>query len=143
LPHTFLSPSRRSGASRFEKLGQGLGSLDARNKRGSKGAAGAHRENYSESTIRTYGATLKTLLKRKVNLLDPEAVKEYLAKIKRSQAHKHVVTAAYTLFLKMQGLSWDPPRYRLNRKLPFIPTEKELDVLIAAAGKKWLHSCKH
>ena len=34
------------------------------------------------------------------------------------------------------GFSWNPPKYRPVEKLPFIPTEKEVDDLIAASNKK-------
>jgi len=40
------------------------------------------------------------------------------------------------LFLKMQGKTWNPPRYQSTRKLPFIPTEEELNNLIAGCNKK-------
>ena len=36
----------------------------------------------------------------------------------------------------MQGLKWKKPKFRVNRKLPFIPTEGEIDQLIACMGKK-------
>lgn len=44
--------------------------------------------------------------------------------------------ASYTLFLKMLGLKWQPPICKVTRKLPFIPTEQEIDSLISACGKK-------
>lgn len=34
---------------------------------------------------------------------------------------------AYTSFLQMQNKKWEPPQYRRMRKLPFIPTENEVD----------------
>ncbi len=34
------------------------------------------------------------------------------------------------------GGTWNPPRYRAVEKLPFIPTESEIDYLIAACGLK-------
>ena len=43
---------------------------------------------------------------------------------------------AYTSFLRMAGGTWDPPRYKYSSKLPFIPTEEELDTLIAGCGPK-------
>jgi integrase len=43
---------------------------------------------------------------------------------------------AYTHFLTMIGNTWYPPRYKSIDKLPFIPTEKELDDLIASSGPK-------
>jgi integrase len=94
------------------------------------------KEGYSPETIRTYIAILQILHKQNVALFNPESVKEYLAKLKRSQAYKHTTIAAYTLFLSKQGLKWDPPKCDVTRKLPFIPTEKEINDLIAGCGKK-------
>jgi integrase/DNA-directed RNA polymerase subunit RPC12/RpoP len=94
------------------------------------------KEGYSPETIRTYIAILQILHKQNVDLFNPESVKEYLAKLKRSQAYKHTTIAAYTLFLSKQGLKWDPPKCDVTRKLPFIPTEKEINDLIAGCGKK-------
>jgi integrase len=36
----------------------------------------------------------------------------------------------------MLGGQWAPPKYKPIRKLPFIPTEQEIDQLIAACNKK-------
>lgn len=36
----------------------------------------------------------------------------------------------------MEGLKWEKPRCKVTRKIPFIPTEEELDILIAGCGKK-------
>ncbi|MCW3997367.1 MAG: hypothetical protein NWF10_02205 [Candidatus Bathyarchaeota archaeon] len=88
------------------------------------------KQNYSKDTIKTYSRYIKNLV-RKANLSDPESVKEALAKWKCGESHKHNIAAAYTLFLKMHGKTWNPPMFRVSRKLPFIPTEKELDALIA------------
>lgn len=35
----------------------------------------------------------------------------------------------------MEGLTWNPPRYKRPQNLAFIPTETEIDQVIAAAGK--------
>jgi integrase len=94
------------------------------------------KQNYSKDTITTYSRCIKNLMKRKANLAEPESVKEALAHWKCGESHKHNIAAAYTLFLKMQGQIWNPPMFHVTRKLPFIPTEKELDALIAGTGKK-------
>jgi integrase len=95
-----------------------------------------NKEGYSQATVKTYPKILNILLKRNVNLLNPQAVKEYLAKLKRSEAYKHTIIAAYTLFLSRHKIHWDPPKCDVTRKLPFVPIEKELDDLIAGCGKK-------
>jgi len=94
------------------------------------------KQGYSEPTIKTYGYSLQILVKRKADLSNLDSVKEVLAKSNWSDAHKNVVIAAYTLYLSMQGKTWKPPICRLTRKLPFIPTQEELDALIAGCGKK-------
>jgi len=38
--------------------------------------------------------------------------------------------------LKMHGSNWDKPKYTVEQKIPFIPTEQEINALIAGAGKK-------
>lgn len=94
------------------------------------------KDNYSKATITTYGSALERLVQRGCNLLEPEAVKETLAKMRGSEAYKYIIAAAYSLFLKEQGLTWKPPICHVNRPLPFIPTERELDDLIAGCGRK-------
>jgi len=94
------------------------------------------KNNYSKDTIKTYLSDIKTLLKNGADLTNPESVKEVLSKLNISNAYKHHSIAAYTLFLKTQGLAWEPPLCKVTRTLPFIPTERELDDLIAAVGKK-------
>jgi len=95
------------------------------------------REGYSKGTIEVYSSALKRLYENGADLSNPETVKGVMAKQKWSEAHKHVVAAAYNLFLEIAyGLTWKPPICHVNRKLPFIPTERELDDLIAGGGKK-------
>ena len=43
---------------------------------------------------------------------------------------------AYSCFLEKEGLTWNPPRYKQQSKIPFIPSEAELNKLIGASGKK-------
>jgi len=94
------------------------------------------KEGYSESTIETRVKLLKILTKRGANLLDKETVKETLAKLNWCSKRKACAVDAYTIFLRMRGERWDPPIYREVRKLPFIPTEQEIDQLIAGCGPK-------
>lgn len=48
------------------------------------------------------------------------------------------IVNTFDSFLKWEGKSWIPPIYKKIRKLPFIPTETELDQLIAACSRKML-----
>ena len=92
---------------------------------------------YSHHTVRSRANLLRGLIKKNADLNDPESVKEAIANANNwSETTKLLVTTAYDSFLKWQGKSWIPPRYRQTQKLPFIPTEEELDALIAICGKK-------
>jgi integrase len=92
---------------------------------------------YSSHTIRSRDNLLKGLVKMKADLNDPESVKEVIANADNwCETTKLLAATAYDSFLKWQGRTWIPPRYKQTQKLPFIPTEEELDALIAISGKK-------
>jgi integrase len=70
-------------------------------------------------------------------LTDPETIKKVLAEQKTwNDGYKMLIVYAYESFMKMEGLSWERPRYKQPDAYPFIPTEAELDQLIAACGRK-------
>jgi len=95
------------------------------------------KEGYAEATTTRRIRMLKTLTNKGANLLDPESVKETLATLQHWNVKtKKIAVETYSLFLKMQGLTWNPPRYKSVRKLPFIPTEQEVNELIAGCNKK-------
>jgi integrase len=94
------------------------------------------KQGYSDVTIRVNVSALRTLINRGAKLDEPETVKETIAKQNWSETRKHGVIAAYNLYVKMHGLHWEPPFCRVTRKLPFIPTEQEIDALIASCGSK-------
>jgi integrase len=95
------------------------------------------KEGYAESTILSRTKLMKIMVKRGANLFDPESVKEIIAKQKCwSAGRKANAVNAYTSYLIMTGGKWDPPRYNRVKKLPFIPTEAEVDQLIAGCGPK-------
>jgi len=94
------------------------------------------KEAYSQSTIKTRTKILKRLTKLGADILNPESVKETIAKQQWSTGRKCIAVDAYTSFLQMQGLKWNPPIYHRIRKLPFIPTENEVDQLIGGCNKR-------
>ncbi|MEM0095715.1 MAG: site-specific integrase [Candidatus Bathyarchaeia archaeon] len=95
------------------------------------------KQGYSEQTIRDRCKILKTMVNRGANLRDPESVKEVIAKQDSwSEGRKEFAVDAYTSFLSTLGKTWNPPRYRRVEKLPFIPLESEIDMLIAGCSRK-------
>jgi integrase len=94
------------------------------------------RQGYADETIRGYVLALKVLVSRGADLSSPESVKEVIAKQRWSGNRRKNVINTYSLFLKMHGRHWEKPRCDVEQKIPFIPTEQELDALIAGSGKK-------
>jgi integrase len=94
------------------------------------------KQGYAEATAESYAATLEMLVRKHANLNDPESVKEVIAKQECSKGRKWNIVKAYTLFLKMQGLTWEKPKYYPVEKLPYIPMEKDIDDLIAGSSKQ-------
>ena len=89
------------------------------------------RNGKAEQTIeRSIG--ILTRLSKSVNLSKPEEVKTLLANLKWKDTTKKMT--AYTLkpFYEYLKIPYVMPQYKVTRELPFIPTEEELDLLIAS-----------
>jgi transposase-like protein len=93
------------------------------------------KQGYAKSTIESRVKIMKRLTKLGACLYDPESIKEITAKQPWSDGRKEIVVEAYTNFLIMAGGKWDPPKYHRIEKIPFIPTEQEIDQLTPDAEK--------
>lgn len=113
------------------------------------------KEGFRPSTIQGRVDNIKNLINRGAgaNLLDTEFIKGFIAKQHKKLAkdeewsddYRANVVLAYTTFLAMHQISWNPPRYKRRESLPFIPLESELEQLIMSAGKRmstFLHALK-
>lgn len=94
------------------------------------------KQGYAEATTETYFKILQMLAKNGADLNDPESVKEVISKQNCGKGRKWNLVKAYTLFLKMQAKTWEKPRYYPIEKLPAIPTEKDIDDLIAGSSRQ-------
>ena len=83
------------------------------------------------STIERKVRALKSLLRHGVSL-NPEAVISFLNSVSWSSGTKDLVLDAFKDYLRMEGLKADLPKVRVEEKLPFIPSESELEALITA-----------
>jgi integrase len=94
------------------------------------------KEGMQPSSVKTFSRSINRLSKI-ANLNDPEDVKEAISKLKIDENTKVSYCSAYDAFLRSIGKTWKPPKYRFTQKLPeFLPTEQEIDALIAGAGRK-------
>ena len=94
------------------------------------------KEGVKDNTAKMYRYVLLNLASHGANLDDPETVKDVIARQPWREKTKALAVTAYTKFLEVQGKTWKKPRYRAERKLPFLPKEEELNALISAAGKR-------
>lgn len=77
------------------------------------------------------------MTKLAANLYDAENVKEVIARQEAwSQSTNFIYAASHSAFARANHVHWEPPKYRIRQKLPFIPLEQEIDTLIAACGRK-------
>jgi len=93
------------------------------------------KQGYRPSTIRSCVRTLKAVAKR-TNLLEPEAVKIYLASANVSLGRKEKVCQDLARLYKLKQIPFEAPRYYRVDTLPFVPLEAEVDQLISACGSK-------
>ncbi|MEM3640696.1 MAG: site-specific integrase [Candidatus Bathyarchaeia archaeon] len=87
------------------------------------------------STVERKVRALKSLLRHGV-ALTPEAVVSFLNTVNWSSGTKDLVLDAFKDYLRMEGLNVELPRVRVEEKLPFLPSEAELEALVAAMRLK-------
>jgi integrase len=79
---------------------------------------------------------LKRLVVLGADIFDPESIKKVLAEQPWTSNSKFQAVIAYDNFAEMAGIEWNPPNYHRVKSLPFVPTETEVNQLIAGVGKK-------
>jgi integrase len=94
------------------------------------------KDGRTQGTIRNYNKWFSRCLKHDVNIFDPEEVKGYLAKAALRERTKITIVGMLRVWYRFLKIHWEPPEYIPEAEIPFIPTEQELDQLIAGCGKK-------
>ena len=89
----------------------------------------------AESTIRFTRKALM-LLAEHSNLENPESVRDFIGRFDRKEGYKKNLCVAYSNYVKVHGLTWDKPQYFQANKLPKIPLEAKIDVIVANASLK-------
>jgi integrase len=93
------------------------------------------RRGYRHATCYTAVKSLRRL-SRRVNILDTEAVKGFLATVSWSESGKERMVNDLVRFYGYKDIPFDKPRYKRVETLPFIPSESEVQNLISGVGKK-------
>ena len=79
---------------------------------------------------------IRSLLRHKVDIDDPDKVQRFLNTVAWTNGTKNIVVDSYNDYLQMKGIPLKLKQYRREDPLPFIPSEQELDQLIAACTRK-------
>ena len=93
---------------------------------------------YNGRSIKTIKPRISTLtrINKLCDITNPYEVKDTLSKLKWQNSTKKTAVTSYTEFLKFINKTWERPTYKKVDKIPFIPTEEELDILISAVGRQ-------
>ena len=94
------------------------------------------KDGRTKGTIKNYSRMLNSFLKNNINPFDPEEVKDYIAKTPFELSTKDNFCRMLNVWFRFLGINWQQPKYTYSAKIPFIPTEQELDQLIAGCGRK-------
>jgi integrase len=92
------------------------------------------RDGYKDATIEMSHKILSLLKRRGASLADSESVKQVISLQTWGGNRRRNVINAYTQYLKYYGYSWTEPKNTVIRKIPFIPSEDEIDQIIAASS---------
>jgi integrase/recombinase XerD len=90
----------------------------------------------AQETLETYQNKL-TKIAKLCDINNPYEIKEALANLKWKNSTKQNTVNALKQYLKFIGKKWEPPKYKIEERVPFIPTEEELNQLIASAKKRY------
>ena len=106
-------------------------------------------------TTLNYRKMFKRLLDAEADLLEPESCKAALAKLMKKDPRtkkytsepvrdntKKSMASMLDVWFKFNEIKWKKPKYRDDSEVPFIPTETDIDLLIAGLGKKLSIFCQ-
>jgi integrase len=87
---------------------------------------------YADTTIKATGKRLRSL-QGNCNLKDPENVKAYIGNKKCSSGFKETLIETYDILMRCLNQEWQKPFYQRYDKLPKIPSEEKINMLISNA----------
>ena len=93
------------------------------------------REAYEDTTIKNTAKRLRRLIKNTV-FNDPENIKTFVANLKCGNAYKEALIESYAIYMRSIGQTWNQPFYQRYDKMPKIPQERKIDLIIANAHRR-------
>lgn len=93
-----------------------------------------HNKGKAQGTIISTKNQLEHIA-RHANLNIPAEVENFIANKQGSSGYKELLCLAYLKYCQYYKIQWEMPSYQREEKMPKLPTEQQLQKLIAAAGK--------
>ena len=93
------------------------------------------KQGCTEEGVKSYLYCLRNLLRNGADLNNPESIKTAILKMKVSPRTKNYHIGVYDSFLKTLDKTWQKPKYVSIQKLPYVPLESELNLLIGGCSK--------
>jgi len=90
----------------------------------------------AESTLKSIASSFRQISKN-ADLNNPESVKAFIANLKLSNNTKQKHANNYNYYCKINGIKWNKPYYRQERKIPLIPTTANINKIISASSNKY------
>ena len=78
-----------------------------------------------------------SVLDRNCNLDDPVEVSNFISNMKAANSYKNTFVKSYNYYVVLNGLSWNKPSYKYERKIPRIPTSEAINKMISRASRKY------
>jgi integrase len=94
------------------------------------------KKGLTDTTIRNRTKLLNRLIQKGANLIDTNSVETVLATETRTTPLKRELVQVYYAFCKYRKLAWEKVKVNYEPKQVYIPTEGEIDALIATCGKR-------
>jgi integrase len=90
---------------------------------------------YEDTTIKATAKRLKHLQNNSL-LADPESIKTFIANKKCSNGFKETLIETYDIYMRSINQQWNKPFYERYDKMPKIPTEEHINMLISNASPR-------
>lgn len=101
-----------------------------------------HNDGRSNAILRNYKDSFNLLIKNGADLFDPDNTKAVLASLSVKKSRKRLIASILNTWYEFNSIFWKKPTYNKDSEIPYIPTEEELDQLIAGLGKKTATFCQ-
>jgi integrase len=94
------------------------------------------KKGLTDSTLHYNEKALNVLQKNVSNLDNAEEVKGFIAQLQRNNSYKRNLAIAYNNYCKYNGINWEKPKYYCESRLPKIPSEEKINMIISNCSRK-------